>query len=501
MSLHMSLQLLPRKKGSSSTDGLYRWRYAVYALYIVVPGFDAALAFVSHSGHYLSQGAFCSLPIRPFWYRLALSWIPRYLTWIYVMSVAFRIYRQVGTGFQVFARKHDYSSTKDGQSTTGVSVVSAVSAVSGVASQPSQARQSRGESLTTTTSLPPWTDGFHIGTSLLTPPADAHLMTPSGRKLSYVRFETTSESPIKEEPSPPGSDKASAGYFDVPADSVVARSPNVDATKMEAPEATAAKRSSLPPIDEIKARGAKKHKQSKSLAQVANAPTDKRRRNILRQVRLLFIYPCVYMIFMVMPFVAHCMSYSDYWAAHPVYIISALNPFCFTFLGFVDCVVFCWRERPWSNIPGSDGTFWGSFFFWRFGDLYEPSGMEMTRTNTATKNNGESGSQKAKVPSHRLRPTLKSAVHKPSHTRVFSGNSDRVALEAERAQQRLALERAAYAEEHRKSALPVGARSPPAREWFDRSMSDDLDGTDDEDDDTGSVIDHRDKNKKDASEV
>ena len=34
-------------------------------------------------------------------------------------------------------------------------------------------------------------------------------------------------------------------------------------------------------------------------------------------------------------------------------------------MGFADVSVFCWRERPWRHIPGSDGSFLGSFAFWR----------------------------------------------------------------------------------------------------------------------------------------
>lgn len=49
-----------------------------YILWICLPPLAASLAFVN-GGRYTNQGTFCLLPVRPFWYRLGLSWIPRYV--------------------------------------------------------------------------------------------------------------------------------------------------------------------------------------------------------------------------------------------------------------------------------------------------------------------------------------------------------------------------------------------------------------------------------------
>ena len=78
----------------------------------------------------------------------------------------------------------------------------------------------------------------------------------------------------------------------------------------------------------------------------------RRRRAIVRQLRLLFIYPCIYMMLWVIPFVVHCMNYSNYWAQHPVFPLSILQVFCMAVMTFCDVFIFCWRERPWRHIPG-----------------------------------------------------------------------------------------------------------------------------------------------------
>ena len=120
ISMHMALQIFPPKNSFLGHDGLYKVRHYVLAIWILLPCFTAALAFANPYGAYQAQGAFCWLPIRPFWYRLALSWIPRYLIWLYVMWAAIRIYAHVGYEFRVFGQEQDRSSSNDLSSASSV---------------------------------------------------------------------------------------------------------------------------------------------------------------------------------------------------------------------------------------------------------------------------------------------------------------------------------------------------------------------------------------------
>ncbi|USP75946.1 hypothetical protein yc1106_03220 [Curvularia clavata] len=90
----------------------------------------------------------------------------------------------------------------------------------------------------------------------------------------------------------------------------------------------------------------------------------RQRARIHRQLRLMFIYPIVYTLMWLLPFVYHCMMYNDYYATHPVWAMRMANTICIASMGFVDCLVFALRERPWRAIPNSDGTLLGSFFVW-----------------------------------------------------------------------------------------------------------------------------------------
>ena len=63
--------------------GLYKYRYLVYVLSVLIPLVLASLAFIRGTG-YDSLVCWCYLPMRPVWYRLVLSWVPR---WCIVVSI------------------------------------------------------------------------------------------------------------------------------------------------------------------------------------------------------------------------------------------------------------------------------------------------------------------------------------------------------------------------------------------------------------------------------
>ena len=102
--------------------GLYRYRYVVYICWIVFPSLTASLAFFAGNNAYLEQGSFCALPIRPFWYRLALAWVPRYIILAFILTVYIAIYVYVGYKFNdVEIHTTDRSASIESQLTDGAS--------------------------------------------------------------------------------------------------------------------------------------------------------------------------------------------------------------------------------------------------------------------------------------------------------------------------------------------------------------------------------------------
>ncbi|KAI7024373.1 hypothetical protein KC355_g1419 [Hortaea werneckii] len=572
MSLHMWLQIFPPQDSFLGHDGLYRVRRWVIAAWLILPNLSAALAFVKGRWAYEAGGAFCSLPLRPYWYRLALSWIPRYLIWIFVMGVAIRIYKHVGKEFKVFGEERDRSSsfsipgesTMDRMADPTTNTQSSSRRKSAAADQtdlekqtleedeeeenvapdgiciraiksPALPRQSIAESTKSlprtsspSASAPDWTATFGFPAEPLTGPQSIQ-STPTSRRGS----QQIANGVLAEDFAPPATFDTNRhrGSITTLGSLKSSASQTVDETSI------------LPPIIETKRSSASTG--VNTAQDVANAAVALRRRAIQRQLRLLFIYPCVYMILWAIPFVVHSMNYSDRFAQHPITPLVAVNVFCQCFMGFVDVTVFSWREKPWRHIPGSDGTFLGSFCFWRFcfwrfcfGREWVGTVMRRRRDSRAGPN-GRRGSlateeksssragllsslkrwsiSTSKGPSPRgseasVPPpstTTTSAAQQPqertprppphrrpttSHRRAYSGGSDRRHLEAERAHERLAMERAdqqqqahrlSLQEERRRASgisEPISVNltsstSPPGkeerkREWWDTHHED-----------------------------
>jgi G protein-coupled receptor GPR1 len=92
IAVHSALCIL-RSDSTIGESGLYRYRNWIYPMWLGPPLLAASLAFINNEEGYTLAGTFCYLPKRPFWYRLALSWVPRYLilslilimyVWIYI---------------------------------------------------------------------------------------------------------------------------------------------------------------------------------------------------------------------------------------------------------------------------------------------------------------------------------------------------------------------------------------------------------------------------------
>lgn len=75
----------------TQTGGLYIIRYYIYVLSIVGPAILASLAFINNVG-YVELDIWCYLPERPIWYRIALSWGPRYGIMLAILIIYCTIY-------------------------------------------------------------------------------------------------------------------------------------------------------------------------------------------------------------------------------------------------------------------------------------------------------------------------------------------------------------------------------------------------------------------------
>lgn len=459
MAVHSALQIFrPAARGMS--DGLYEHRKYIFAGGFILPAIMSALAFVNPDEAYESLGAFCQLPIRPFWYRLALSWIPRYLIAFTILSLAGAIYAYVGCEFRSYANLSQSMQTPmtttlglshvDGDLEAGaqahIETVSCVSDQSRRASSiahdivaaqrkdpavvfgqttyaPSKAKEKHfdcTQSLPGSSTKLPSTRPISVRPSLF--------VIPSGYAVKLSRSTIDLQGPLSPLTQP----------TDNPLANVVTEPPLAEAADSPKEEQPAPRPPS--PI----------------------SPTERhmkrQRRRIHRQLRLMFIYPLVYVLMWLVPFIQHIMNYNDFYANHPLLFTRLGQTICLASMGFVDCFIFSLREKPWRKILTSDGTVWGSLAVWR-----------SPRASSASFDYGGSRSRASRTSDSRAgrnidRSMTESSAHESRVARVrnsvrTSASDDYTKFAAEQARRRLDLEKV-----ERLAAMQVKRRAEEGKE-------------------------------------
>ncbi|KAF1839439.1 hypothetical protein BDW02DRAFT_473365, partial [Decorospora gaudefroyi] len=408
IAVHSALQIFNPSTHTTS-NGLYPYRRYVYAGAVLIPGMMAGLAFVNPRWGYRSQGAFCSLPIRPFWYRLALTWIPRYLIVLIIIGLTIAIYTYVGFEFRRYSTTsqsiNDYSTgaatgTDASQAARGGSVNVFDAPIPQMTEDKDRTLHSRRASL--------------IAHEVLSPPrrnsSVSFLSTgPIPETISTLPQTTSASSTTLTTHSLPGStaclplkrqDQTRPALLAIPSGSTISPS-NLDILSSQDPTSSVAVTTTTPP--------------PAPPCQMA-----RKRAHIHRQLRLMFIYPLIYTLMWLLPFMQHCTMYTNYSAWHPVWFLCLSSTLCVTSMGFVDCLIFSWREKPWRAILGGDGTFWGSFSVWRGVPWGWGSGL-MGRSGSIAGRDEE--------------------VKKMGRVGTSTGSNDWVRVAAERAKGRLQLKR------------------------------------------------------------
>lgn len=330
IALHAALYVFrPQKKAGEG--GLYPYRYWVYAFWVILPVLAASLAFTSAKG-YVTSGTYCTLPKRPFWYRLGLSFIPRYLIFgiIFTLYAAITIY--VHKKFRGFSNIGD----QDYDLVTG----------SRRSTLEPKIQQSSFASSQNTESRKPSTNQSLI-------PSDALRTRPEWENVDFI---TTA--PLKDI-----NNGKSAGV--TTADFAAARSDSLSSTKMcptrdlSAPSqldefslAPARKESEVPTLGTTFTGVTRISNATGTTKTATTSQLQSTRAAILRQLRLLFIYPVVYVLMWIFPFISHCMQYSDYFAMHPPFWLSIVVTCSLALQAFADCLIFTWREKPWRRVSG-----------------------------------------------------------------------------------------------------------------------------------------------------
>ncbi|EMD69824.1 hypothetical protein COCSADRAFT_214219 [Bipolaris sorokiniana ND90Pr] len=381
IAIHIALQVF-RPSGQAPSEGLHPYKYYVYAGVFCAPTISAGLAFLNTQGAYRLQGAYCLLPTRPFWYRLALAWIPRYFIILVIISLAIAIYTYVGWEFKNYnsmSRKLGYILNNDlTRASINISASQTKASLFGDGYVPSEEFATQPASImtqqknsclhsrcTSTTSQKAVTVperrysaslacnelcGAPGPTSILA--ASTSPTTPSFVR-STRRFHGKHTGPARPPlvSIPSGQNVGRVEYDDSLHPCVSSSHTNILSASTPTLNAFPGA-SSTPELALLEPP-------SPGLNRMI-----RQRARIHRQLRLTFIYPIVYTLMWVAPFVYHCMMYSDYYVRQPIWGIRLASSFCIVSMGFVNCLVFSLQEKPWRGIATSDGTLLGSFFVW-----------------------------------------------------------------------------------------------------------------------------------------
>ncbi|KAI2620738.1 G protein-coupled glucose receptor regulating Gpa2-domain-containing protein [Hypomontagnella submonticulosa] len=387
IAIHTVLSI-PKPRSSRGAAGLYPYRRAAYALWAIAPIVLAAIVPLS-GGRFANNGTHCYLPTQPGWYLRYLSWIPRYIIFVFIIVTYTCLYLYLAVRIRQFGRdqrrasflhsgdpdhhqKHNrtdrggdipptplisehglldsarHSLTKDDEHTyRKQSVTSTTSTLTSINDTPTPRRPERISGNSVEWNVVDFTnDGAtetqarrESQTPLLSPASSASgvgdeiaIRAPESAHLSATRLSKQ-----------PGQRRS---LWKHPMASV---SNMVNTLRRGLPQSTRSMGSTtsgsvfLPHAETEESMRRSREKQQ-------------------RQLRLLFVYPLIYMLTWISPFVAHALRYDDDYGSHEHYggeplslQIVSLASLCIG--AAVDCGFFSAWEKPWLHLRGG---FWES---------------------------------------------------------------------------------------------------------------------------------------------
>ena len=359
IALHAILYIFRPPTRSGEEGGLYPFRKIVITLWIIFPMTMASLAFVNEEHGYTTAGTYCYLPRRPFWYRLALSWIPRYCILFLILSMYTAVYVYVTTKFKSFNNLSDSGSNESSDSQSRQSSVCTNDLAleeqhtntrkgrrSTVQHQDSPVLGENGNGQTERFSeAKPWDQMSFATTGPLQSSSNDHVGVATSDFAVNARATKppAGQGPLWNLDGPFIAE--GQGYGDADPNSRKRYRSSETSKTMFTPRHSAAT------IDSV--TGNVIGGQQPNTRIKMHDPLRRTRKAIRKQLRYMFIYPAVYVCMWIFPLASHILSYSDYYVRKPIYWLTIATTCCLGLQAAIDCVVFSWTEKPWRRIPDS----------------------------------------------------------------------------------------------------------------------------------------------------
>lgn len=105
IALHWTVYIF-RSNKAAGESGIYPYRYLAFAFYVLFPTLMASLAFFTRFPAYVDTGQYCYLPAKPWWDRMSLSWIPRYINMTLIIAMYCASYMYIRITMRRFSRHH-----------------------------------------------------------------------------------------------------------------------------------------------------------------------------------------------------------------------------------------------------------------------------------------------------------------------------------------------------------------------------------------------------------
>lgn len=358
IAFHSILYIFHPPARSGDIGGLYRWRKWIYSAWIGFPVLAASLAFVNHTDAYATSGTFCYLPRRPFWYRLALSWIPRYFIMFLIFGMYISIYIYVTFKFRSFSNLQESESRYSSVSHSRRSSMSGDDVAPDEPIREPHPKRSKGIRPAFSRSgsynrdieramqeSSPWDEMSFITSKPL---------RKTGGWQSGVQSSDFALG-LRQNDLADGMRTLQPHDAQVRFDGSCAQSrnnshaPTTNSQNSQLTGSTAA--SGSPEANSGQISHAVQKLASSPVNVKPKDPLKRTRKAIRKQLRYLFIYPGVYLLMWIFPFASHCLLYDDHYVRHPIYWLTVVSTCMVSLQAGVDCVVFSWREKPWRRIP------------------------------------------------------------------------------------------------------------------------------------------------------
>lgn len=286
--------------------GLYRYRWYVYAASFLIPLFLASLAFISSVG-YEPFVCWCYLPQRPVWYRLVLSWVPRYVIVVIIFLVYGSIYIHVLREFKtlggVFTTIHKLKAN-----TLHPHLLNDKPSFFSALSYFFAAVRDR---ILPKLVIPEEIDTITRSTSRKSN-IDPKETSTSQRRHREANNNNNRPEDDDDDDDDENNDTGVVTFGGMKLDTEnIINDPDIHAANLE--------------------------------------NFRKRQRVIEKQMKSIFIYPFAYCFIWLFPFILQCTQFNYEEQNGPVYWLNCMGAFMQPFNGFVDSLVFFYREQPWKH--------------------------------------------------------------------------------------------------------------------------------------------------------